>query len=563
MTTEDFIKKAIEKHGDKYDYSEANFVNSKTPIKIICHQKDYKDIEHGIFYVNPYKHLYRGDGCPKCSGRGKYKDHDFLIQSLKKAQNDDNYSYDKVVYKGYKIPITITCKIHGDYEINIGHALNGQGCPKCRYIKSADSKRRSIKEIIELSRKVHGDKYDYSLIKEYKNDRIKYPIKCNVCGNVFYQAFNNHIKGKQGCPICGRKKTEDARRSDVETFIKLAKEVHNNKYDYSKVEYINSRTPVKIICPEHGDFWQRPDNHLSGAGCPSCSHTFSNEEEEVSNFIKSIVGEENVISKDRSILNGKEIDIYVPSKQIGIEFNGLRWHSEEFNKDKNYHLLKTEECAKKGIRLIHIFEDEWISKKEIWKSMLKNIFEKTENKIYARKCEIKNIEPVEANKFLLNNHIQGVCSSSIKLGLYYNNELVSLMTFSKTRHFIGAQKYDYELLRFCNKINTCVIGGASKLLKHFIEIYKPKTIVSYADRRWSTGNLYHKLGFNLYNISRPNYFYIIKGKRKNRINFQKSVLVKKYNCPENMSEHEFCLSQHWYRIYDCGCLCYELNLIKR
>ena len=114
----------------------------------------------------------------------------------------------------------------------------------------------------------------------------------------------------------------------------------------------------------------------------------------------------------------------------------------------------------------------------------------------------------------------------------------------------------YELLRFCNKLNTTVIGGASKLFNYFIKKYDPESIVSYADRRWSQGNLYEKLGFQLYNESKPNYYYVIKNKRVYRFNFRKDQLIKKYNCPPNISEKQFCLEQRWYRIYDCGCLCY-------
>ena len=130
------------------------------------------------------------------------------------------------------------------------------------------------------------------------------------------------------------------------------------------------------------------------------------------------------------------------------------------------------------------------------------------------------------------------------------------MTFGKSRHFIGNGKTEWELLRFCNKINTNIVGGASKLLKFFIKKYNPNNIVTYADRRWSCGNLYDKIGFVQYNISRPNYYYVIGQKRYYRFNFRKSILVKKYGCPNNLSEHEFCLSKKWYRIYDCGCLCY-------
>ena len=491
MTFKDFIKKANEKHGDKYDYSEVEYVNSKTKIKVICHEKDENGIEHGPFYVEPSLHLHRGDGCPKCAGRNKYKDKEYLLNSLNKVYKNDNYTFDKVIYRGYKEKITITCTEHGDFNITLNHAMRGQGCPKCRYVKSANSKRRSVKEVIDEAQKVHGDKYDYSLITEYKNDRIKYPIKCKTCGNIFYQPFNNHIQGGQGCPFC---------------------------------------------------FTQS-----------------SKKETEVFDYVKSLVGEENIIKRDREILNGRELDIYIPSKKIAIEFNGVLWHNEKFNSDKNYHLKKTEDCLNKGVRLIHIFEDEWIYKQDIWKSMLANILGFTKNKIYARKCAIKEVNTTEGNDFLTNNHIQDICESEIKLGLYYNDELVSLMTFGKSRNSIGSNKHEWELLRFCNKLNTVVVGGASKLFKYFIKTYSANNIVSYADRRFSIGNLYDKLGFTLYNKSRPSYYYVIGNKRKNRINFQKAKLVEKYNCPTDMSEHEFCLSQKWYRIYDCGCLCYEWN----
>ena len=561
-TQDDFILRATEKHHGKYDYSEVEYVNSGTKVKVICHEKDENGIEHGAFYVNPQHHVHRGDGCPKCSGRDKYKEDGTLLKALEEVYSNEDYTFDKVVYRGYKEKITVTCPEHGDFNISINHALNGQGCPKCRYIKSAENKRRTLEEVIELAKNVHGDKYDYSLIQDYKNDRIRYPIICKRCGNTFYQTIANHIRGGQGCPPCSRERTEEEIRRVTLDFLAKAKELHNDKYDYSKVNYIDSKTKVCIICPDHGEFWQQPNNHLQGQGCPSCSHTFSQEENEVYEFIKEVIGENNVIKNDREILNGKEIDIYVPEYNIGIEFNGLHWHSEQYI-DKKYHLEKTEECEKQGIRLIHIFEDEWLNKKEIWKSMFGNMLGRTPNKIYARKCVIREVKSEIGNEFLKNNHLQGVCSSSVKLGLFFNDELVSLMTFGKSRHFIGNGKHEWELLRFCNKLNTNVIGGASKLLKHFIDDYHPKNIVSYADRRWSIGNLYERLGFKLYNKSVPNYFYIKDGVRQNRFIFRKSELIRKYNCPKEMSEHEFCLSQGWYRIYDCGCLCYEWNNDKK
>lgn len=411
-----------------------------------------------------------------------------------------------------------------------------------------------MNEIITLSNEIHENKYDYSLIKEYKNDRIKYPIICPEHG-VFYQTFNNHIKNKQGCPICGRLQCDKKRTKTFEEFYQKATLIHGDTYVYNDENYIKNNIKIGITCKKHGVFYMTPANHLQGQQCPKCCFNNSKGENELLDFITSLMGEK-VIQRDRTILKGEELDILIPNEKIAFEYNGLHWHSELI-KDKNYHLNKTKKCEKQNIKLFHIFEDEWIKKQNILKSMIRNLFNKTENKIFARKCVIKEVSSKDALIFLEKNHLQGKCNSSIRYGLYYNNKLVSLMTFGKSRHFIGNNNYQWELLRFCNILNTNVIGGASKLFKHFVKIHNPNSVVSYADRRWSNGNLYDKIGFVKYNESAPNYYYVINGKRYYRFNFRKSILVKKYNCPLEMSEHEFCFSQKWYRIYDCGCLCYK------
>ena len=202
---------------------------------------------------------------------------------------------------------------------------------------------------------------------------------------------------------------------------------------------------------------------------------------EIKEFIKSLWFEANT---DRKILNGKEFDILIPSLKIAFEIDGLRWHNE-ITKDNNYHLRKTEQCKDCGISLYHIFEDEWEFKSDIVESRIRNILNCTQNKIFARKCQIKTVDKPIAMRFLDDNHLQGKCGSIINYGLYYNNELVSLMTFGKQRKNMG-RKDDgntYELIRFCNKLNTNVVGGASKLFKHFIKEFNPSSVISYADRR--------------------------------------------------------------------------------
>ena len=230
----------------------------------------------------------------------------------------------------------------------------------------------------------------------------------------------------------------------------------------------------------------------------------------------------------------------------------MYWHSEEYL-NNNYHLNKTQECEKQSIKLIHIFEDEWLYKQEIVKSRLQNILGLTPNKIYGRKTEIREVSSKITKEFLIDNHIQGNVNSKINLGLYYNDELVSLMTFGNLRKSMGSTQKDdsYELLRFCNKLNTTVIGGADKLLKNFIRLYTPKEIISYADRRWSQGNLYEKLNFTHIHDSKPNYWYILGTNREYRFKYRKDVLVKEGYDPSK-TEHQIMINRGIYRIYDCG-----------
>ena len=287
---------------------------------------------------------------------------------------------------------------------------------------------------------------------------------------------------------------------------------------------------------------------------PIKSYWNSEQEYNLKDFIKNnYIGE---IIINYKLNSNKELDIYLPQLKIAFEFNGVYWHNELY-KPKNYHIEKTEECEKNGIQLIHIYEDDWIYKENIIKSRILNLLGKNE-KIYARKCEIKEITDNKIVKeFLDRNHMQGYIGSKIKIGLFYNSELVSLMTFGNLRKAMGGKSKDnyYEMLRFCNKLNVNIIGGASKLFKYFIRNYNPIEVVSYADRSWSKGNLYEKLGFQFLHKTDPNYYYVIKDKRFHRFNFRKDKLVKE-GYDKNKTEHEIMLDKKIYRIYDSGSLKY-------
>lgn len=464
------------------------------------------------------------------------------------------YIYDKTVFKKLTEKIIIGCPKHGYFEQRASSHLLGQGCSKCVY----ESRKSNNVEFIRKAINIHGLKYDYSKTN-YVHSEEKLTIICPIHG-PFQQQPSVHLSQKSGCPKCGNESMIEKLTSTTEEFIEKAVKIHGLKYDYSESEYIGAEENLTIICPLHGPFQQQPQNHLSGKGCPSCACICSKQENELIDWIKSNF---ELVRNSRNIINPLELDIYIPEKKIAIEYNGLYWHNEN-QKDKDYHLLKTESCLKKGIRLIHIFEDEWIRKPEIVKSRLLNIFGKSKYRFYARKCDIREV-PVDIEKiFLDKNHIQGYTKSIVCYGLYLNNILISIMSFSNKRKSTGYTPIDgdYELLRFCNFKNFSVVGAASKLLKHFIKVYKPNEIISFCDRRWSEGDLYEKLGFTFSHNSIPSYFYIVNGERKHRYGFRKSELIRKYNCPETMSEKEFCFQNKWYRIYDCGTKLYILDCSK-
>lgn len=278
-------------------------------------------------------------------------------------------------------------------------------------------------------------------------------------------------------------------------------------------------------------------------------------QKEVLDFVRSLTEKETpIVIEDRTVLYPKELDIYIPDKKLAIECNGLYWHSECIGgKNKVYHLNKMKRCLLKEITLIQIFEDEWKFKKEIVKSILKNLIKKVSSeRVFARNCVVKIVSKKDYQKFVENNHIQGSGPSSIRLGLYHNGELVSVMGFCKSRF---DKNFDYEISRFCNKLDTSVAGGASRLFDYFVKNHSPSSIISYSDRRYFSGNLYLKLGFRFVHNSGPNYFYIMDSSSatKNRMSFQKHKLKKLLpNFDSKLTEWQNMQNHGFDRIWDCG-----------
>jgi len=248
-----------------------------------------------------------------------------------------------------------------------------------------------------------------------------------------------------------------------------------------------------------------------------------------------------------------EIDVFLPDLKIGFEFNGLYWHSE-LQKKKSYHYDKYDFFKKMGIQIVMIWEDMWLFKKDLVKSMILNKIGKTNGKIYARNCVLKKIDDnIVVRDFLDENHLQGYVASSHKYGLYYKDQLVSIMTFGKLRKSLGqsSKSGSYEMLRFCNKKYISVIGGASRLMKSFLNDLEPNEIISYSLNDYSTGNLYEKLGFKYVSETNRNYFWVRNKIRYHRFSFRKDKLVRE-GFDSNSTEVEIMYQRGFFRIFDTG-----------
>ena len=342
----------------------------------------------------------------------------------------------------------------------------------------------------------------------------------------------------------------------LEELANYVRKIYSN-YDILKIDRENKKYTIR--CDKGHDFEidyvllrsRRKTKTLICTECNPINKGISGLEIEFFQFIQNNY-KGDLILNNRGLID-LELDVYIPEFKLAFEFNGTWWHNE-LNKPEDYHIEKTEQCEKIGIQLIHIWEDDWIHKRNIVESMVLNKMKMSSTKIYARKCRIDEVKDIDiVRTFLEQNHIQGYVNSLIKLGLFYNDELVSLMTFGKKRIVMNdkSNENEWELSRFCNKINCNIVGGASRLFKYFINEYKPKEIVSYANRGYSNGNLYEKLGFDFIHKTRPNYHYVIDKIRKHRFSCRKSELVK-LGYDKTKTEHEIMLERKIYRIYDSG-----------
>lgn len=594
MSFKEFCEIASEVHNGKYKYYEDEYAMASELVGIECPI-------HGKFYQKGTNHIDLHQGCPKCSNqqslaeekivlflreiipnavieqrnraiikpyevdiyipsyniaieynglvwhsdkfnwkemnRNKIKSTEDFINKAREIFGE-RYIYAKtdIEKKDSKRRVTITCPKHGDFLQNMYSHLKGCGCPKCGKESSSKTKTLTNEQFVDKANIVHNFKYLYdNTVYNCATDYVD--ITCPIHG-VFRQKAYSHLQG-HGCQKCAVEQNSNNMMFSKEDFIEKANIIHKNTEDYSLVQYKGAKIPVEIICKNGHHYWQIPNKHLLGHSCPYCNNNISKQKEEITDFIKEELNT-NVDNNNRKILSdGKELDLYLPSRKTAIEHNGVIWHSEKYCKDKYYHLKKTEDCLKQGIRLIHIFEDEWLYKQDIVKSKIMEILNCSPNKIQANDCEIKEVPTNECNEFLEHNSISNIGNSSIKYGCFYENKLVSLMTFKNVE-----TNSKYELTNYCNKLNTSVIGGEKALFKHFICNTKPTEVIAKVDRRWNSGDNLKDLGFKFVENTKPKFYYVYGRRRYNKI------------------DKETIKGKELYRIWDCGNAVFKLKTNK-
>ena len=337
-TTEQFINKCREIYGDFYNYSKVEYTGNKNKVRVICPK-------HGEFRVTPNNHL-RGSRCPSCYGTPKKSKEQFITEARK--VHGDKYDYSKVEYYGTSEKVLIICSDHGEFWQTPYSHLAGRQCPLCSNHFKYDQK-----SFIGKSKSVHKDKYDYSKVK-FKDVHKEVSIICPIHGE-FWQKPSVHIRG-YGCPACG-----GSERLTTKEFIKRANKIHDGKYDYSKVNYINYSTKVCIICPEHGEFWQVPNNHLFGSGCPGCIESLLEDNIRKLLTVKKLVFEAQKTFDWLKYRKKMFLDFFLPEYSIAIECQG-RQHfgpSDYYGGIAEYQLVKTRDekkkelCEKHGIKVLY------------------------------------------------------------------------------------------------------------------------------------------------------------------------------------------------------------------
>jgi hypothetical protein len=478
---------------------------------------------------------------------------EYLARAIKR--HEGKYSYDVLTLCSANAAVPIACPVHGVFHQRLANHLNGVGCPKCA--------GRGV-DWVERFRSVHGDTYDYQkvFVQNYKQPVV---IICPTHG-AFKQTPDNHYRGKQGCPKCKGVRIRAAKQLPVEAFIRRAHEVHKGKYQYQTAQFTNVLTGVvSILCPLHGEFKQSPVNHLAGkVGCTKCNNMKSKGEDVIFRLVSSWATAQQ---RDRKLLAPKELDIYLPEHKLAIEYCGMFWHShgsaEDERKDRRKHYDKYAACKELGIRLLTVYEEEWLNRKYAIRRLLRNAVGKSKGRLMARKCELRKVSTAQAKVFYDRYHPQGGAGNGEHYALFWKGKMVACMrfTYGANDRGAGAAKRSWTLGRYATRVT--VAGAASRLFKAFVQEHNPPEVKSFSDNRYFDGGMYKQLGFVLAEEVAPDY-----GVWSQKLGLRPKSHYQRRLLPDRLREHgvsdqfdpetdprteaEMTYLMGCRRMYDCG-----------
>ena len=481
---------------------------------------------------------------------------------LVKFQNvwGDRWDYSDLKFTTSRESVTVRCRDHGEFsQLYTSHMAGKVGCALCRVRTRPEVPPKETPTPVEVSpvnysqiraesnrarcTEVWGDRWDYSSTDMSTPQRSKITVICPIHGE-FSQNFYKHLKGFIGCAECSR---ANHRQPTIppQVLRSRATETWGDRWVYFEDTFTGGIKSIgRFGCSEHGDYHQYLENHIRGfVGCRSCVQTgTSRGEEELADFIESFV---DIKRSVRGIIPSMELDIFIPSMNIAVEFNGVYWHSEKF-KDKNYHYHKYQACKEIGVNLYQVWEDDWTHRKDILKRHITQVLGASrEEKVSARNTEIRNINYTESKTFLNQWHIQGSARASVYLGTFHGEELVAVTAFK-------SRGDDYELVRYATSCQ--VRGGHSKSVAFFERNYTYDNLVTFADLTFGSGNLYRTSGWEEDSVIPPDYSYLVGDSRKHKFGFRKSSFRNNPSLKfeEGMTEGELAQLNGLIRVYDAG-----------
>ena len=453
-----------------------------------------------------------------------------------------------------RIKVLWRCSVCGsEWMAEPRRRAEGSGCHECGKVARAKARAlASVKKhpIEGLLLKEWADERDPATVSAMSNGTAKW--KCSECAHEWEATVANRYRGA-GCLKCSQKRGPGLQRATAAMGNPVPAELLTEWADERDPAEFSAGTGTKVEwrCAEGHEWSAAVKERVRGRGCPQCNaNSFvSKGENEIAEFVIGLMGEDEVRTSVRDVIKG-EIDIYIPSRNIGIEFNGMYWHSEAAGKGRYYHRDKYDSCAENGIQLISIWENDWRDRQDVCKSMIAHKLGVSDaEKVNARSCEVREVDGTERKSFLNANHIQGNASTSRAYGLYHDDALVALICMK----WAGKNRPG-ELLLTRYATSMIVRGGFQKLLKHAVREMRPQTVFTFADHGVSDGGLYRSSGFELDCVLPPDYRYFYRGNLVHKFSFRRKRFRDDplLEWDESWTEREAAKHNNIHRVWDSG-----------